>query len=616
MSRRSWIIVIALAAAVPLGLTLYSQFHAAPRAGEVVMPSPQATEYVIKLGIGDTVDTAWDGTITFASGTLLKIEGWRFGATDSSSGTGWKLSTRLSQGISGPGPYYENGVLVTALIDDPSQAVTVSTLRGSFSFIPQNQPYGTVKTYLNGKASVEQVPVASQLTSNSSEQDFPAVAQNGDDVWVSYVEFTHSNRSQESFTNFKTAPASFDYLARAAGGDQVFLMHYSKTLRVWDQPIAVSDPKQDVVRTAVAVDGGKRVWVFWSANQNGNFDIYAKYFDGHDWKRQWSPVIQLSSDPGQDLNPVATTDTTGRVWVAWQGYRNNNLEILTRAQDGLSFTPETTVSFSHANDWDAAIAAGSNGEVAISWDTYDKGDYDVYLRRMRMNGGIQMDAPVPVAASTNFEARSSIVYDQQNRLWVAYEASDTRWGKDFGAYETTGIALYQGHTIKLKCFQGSAAYATQPDVATVLPAPKVIGKQPDPTIAAKRTPNNGAAAPAGPKNSFPRLAVDPDGKVYLAFRITTGDRNPVGTIWAERVVYFDGSTWKGPVTIAQSDALLDNRPGLAALGGGDLLVVSAMDHRQSPLLVGGTHGDVTIPRKAWNMTSLRPKFRWTARCIR
>ena len=30
------------------------------------------------------------------------------------------------------------------------------------------------------------------------------------------------------------------------------------------------------MRSAVAVDGQKRVWVFWSAQKNGNFDIYAK----------------------------------------------------------------------------------------------------------------------------------------------------------------------------------------------------------------------------------------------------------------------------------------------------------------------------------------------------
>ena len=103
---------------------------------------------------------------------------------------------------------------------------------------------------------------------------------------------------------------------------------------------------------------------------------------------------------GTDLNPVAATDAKGRVWVAWQGFRNNNLEILAAAQNGNGFGKEAVVSFSKASDWDPSIATAANGEVAVAWDTYDKGDYDVYFRRLRLEGEIRMDAPVPVAATT------------------------------------------------------------------------------------------------------------------------------------------------------------------------------------------------------------------------
>src|SRR5437870_3014096 len=83
------------------------------------------------------------------------------------------------------------------------------------------------------------------------------------------------------------------------------------------------------LRGTVAVDGQKRIWVLWSANKNGNFDIYGKHLTGD----RWSGEIRLTSDPGTDLNPVAVTDAKGRVWVAWQAFRNGNLEILAAAQD-------------------------------------------------------------------------------------------------------------------------------------------------------------------------------------------------------------------------------------------------------------------------------------------
>src|SRR5262249_54415931 len=157
------------------------------------------------------------------------------------------------------------------------------------------------------------------------------------------------------------------------------------------------------------------------------------------------------------------------------------------------FTAETTISFSPASDWDPAIAASSSGEVAVSWDTYDKGDYDVYFRRLRAEEGdrIQMDPPTPVAASQNFEARSSAAYDSSNRLWVAYEASDKKWGKDFGAYETTGVALYHGHNLRVKCFAGRDAFATSADLTEALPGPPM----PQQRRAARRR-GRGAVQPA------------------------------------------------------------------------------------------------------------------------
>src|SRR5205807_1377188 len=176
---------------------------------------------------------------------------------------------------------------------------------------------------------------------------------------------------------------------------------------------------------------------------------------------------------------------------------------------------ETIVSTSPASDWDPAIAAAPNGEVAISWDTYDKGDYDVYLRRARFDGQIGLDDPIPIAATLNFEGRSSLAYDSQNRLWIAYEVAGTKWGKDFGAFDTTGLPLYSNHTIQVRCLIGNDLYTTVEDVAQVLPGapathlflpsgPGPFSNQPDPTLVQKRQPDANISPPTGPRNSFPR----------------------------------------------------------------------------------------------------------------
>ena len=557
--------------------------------------------YLVILGIADKVDTNWDGTVTATGGAILGLQGWRFTAADSITGTtGWKLATRPgAAGAGGNGPAVEeNGLIVTIAAASGPATLAITTPHGDFSFSTQDFPFGVSKTFLGGRALVAQTGSPLALTPSIEEEDFPSMAQSGDDVYLTYTRFVHGDRSLAQSTSTKTAFAKFDFLSRPTGGDQVLLLHYSKSQRTWTGPFNVTAAGEDAMRSAVAVDGQGRAWVIYSVQRNGNFDLYARSAraDG-----TMSDEQRLTTDPGTDVFPVAATDAGGRVWLAWQGFRNNNLEILATVQNGDSFWPEKIVSASPASDWDPAIAAAPNGEVAISWDTYDKGDYDVYLRRVRFNNQIIADDPIAVAATVNFEARSSLAYDPQSRLWIAYEVSGPRWGKDFGAFDSTGIGIYQNHTIQVRCLVGNDLYATTDDVAKVLPgAPAAhlfeastkgpYPVQPDPTLARNRTPNNGASVPNAPKNSFPRLATDSNGTVYLAFRqpaggglsLSNATGQTIGSIWVGAMVYFDGAQWKGPGVLANSDALADNRPAILTTGPGQLLIAQAMDHRLSP----------------------------------
>jgi len=617
------LLAIAAVAAVAAKRLLYTPSY--PLAAPI--SAPQAQSFLIALGVADPAGTVWDGSITATGGTIVGVTGWRFYDSDaisgpSSSGTWtWKATLRTSPSYSPPGPVQETGVIVT--IAAPSGPVTfnvTTTKQGNFSFVSTDVPFGVTKFLLNNgnpKAHVSQTASPLQLTTSIEEEDFPSMAQSGDDIYLAYTEFTHGDRSKAYGTGLGNVPALTDFspFSRPVGGEQVLLMHYSKSQRTWTGPYAVTGTSEDLMRTAVAIDGQGRAWIFYSTQRNGNFDLYARNANA---TGTLSSEIRLTSDPGTDLFPAAATDATGAVWVTWQAFRNNNLEILTAVQTGDTFTGEVTVSTSPASDWEPSIATSADGQVAIGWDTYDKGDYDVYVRRAHVSGGqIGFDAPIPIAATLNFEVRSSLAFDPQNRLWIAYEVSGPYWGKDYGLYDTTGIALYHNHTIQVRCLVGNDVYSvagTTNDVPTVLPGapaaevfqpstPPPYGPQPDPTIALNRQPNADVGFSMkqdGPKNSHPRLAVDSAGTVYLAFREPAGDgwsqsqatgAGGIGSIWIGALVYFDGAQWHGPGLLANTDAVGDNRPVLLPQGPGHLLIGSAMDHRLTPLPNGTPQND-------------------------
>jgi len=212
----------------------------------------------ILLGVTDTEGTKWDGSIKVSPGQVSSIRGWRFADGDSTdTTTSWKASTRVAVGRKGATQgMQDNGVIVTATSDDPNASFDVKTAQGNFSFRAADIGWGEDKPYLDGRVLIDRAPTVTQLTNSTDEQDFPALAQDKDNVYLAYVQFVHSSRDQERRGTLTEDPKSFNFLSRPVGGDQVFLMVYSKAKRTWGPAMNVTVPKQDIMRTAVSVGSG------------------------------------------------------------------------------------------------------------------------------------------------------------------------------------------------------------------------------------------------------------------------------------------------------------------------------------------------------------------------
>ncbi len=588
-----------LAVAIVLVLALFWALPPRRAAHSIAAPAGPAPEseisFRILLGLTDTKSTAWDGSLSVSPGGVVRIEPWRFDDGDRMEGAaGWKLSTHQARvfGAATQRPMVANGVVATFRDLSADSQVRVETAQGNFQFRSADLPYGTAAKLLDGRVMVDRVPASTQLTSSRDEQDYPACAVDPQgNVWIAYLQFTPNPKFLGIRMSLREPPKDFAELAEPTGGDQIFLAKYARGS--WSEPVAISEPRGDLYRPAVAVDGSGRAWVFWSANVGGNFDLYARPVEGG----KPGKVLRLSSDRGADIDPVATTDAKGNVWVAWQALRGGRGQIHAARQKGSAFSAEILVASSAGNEWNPAIAASPLGEVAVAWDSYRRGNYDVYLRTLDAGG--QLGPEKPVAASARYEAYPSLAFDPAGRLWVAWEESEQGWGKDWGAYETTGIALYQGRSIRAKVLQGDRAFSAG-DLGAVLPGvprPDVDSKarqgdattaaQPNPELAKTRQPNRPPQAPPRPLNSYPRLLADRGGRIWLAYRTAqpiwwTG----IGTVWFENVVSFDGAGWSNPIFLYHSDNLLDNRPALASTAAGELIVLRSSDGRQQfhPLL--------------------------------
>lgn len=546
----------------------------------------------ILLGIGDATETKWDGSVSARGAKITAVEGWRFEPPDAIDGTSWKASTRamrVRQAQPQKPPLVANGVLV--FLDSAAADVEIEakTAQGEFSFRLGDLPFGAARKLLANRVQVERIPAVSRLTNDAEEQDYPALARAKDGtVWMSYVEMHHHQRHNEIRANYEEAPASLDELDSPPGGARILVKRCKEGK--WSDPIFVEGPALDLYHSAIAVDGKDRAWVFYSEQRRTGMDLWARLMlaDG-----TADRSLRLTNDRTPDHSPVAATDSTGRVWVAWQGFRNEKHVILAAVQNGDRFSEPTVVASSAGNEWNPAIAASNDGRITIAWDSYRNGNYDVYFRTAGADG--VWGKETPAAATARYEAYPSIAYDAGGRLWIAYEEGGERWGKDFGAYETTGIAIYRSRAIRLIGFEKSGqAFRPATDIGTVLPGAAVARAEvsnrqidsegalnPQSNLAGNRRPSATPPASEGAKNSLPRLHIDDSGRIWLAFRTPNPVWwNPLGSVWTEYVVTYDGNRWQGPIYLHHTDNILDNRPALLSMKPGELWIAGSADGRR------------------------------------
>ena len=535
---------------------------------EIDVPMDRSLKSVrIVFGIGAEEAQTWEGAYELSEGEIIATDSWRLMGDDHASVSEFKLDVRRfyprfwnRQGRDEATlPLEPNGLVLTLSGVNAESVLSVTTDHGDFE-IPAGQiGYSAAARTLEGAVEYQRVPTHRQVVRSATEDYAPTAALGPDGtLTVAYIAFTHgeAHKSRRPITE---APEDFSFLVDPVGGDQIMVTEMREG--EWSAPEPVSEAGQDLYSPAVATDGEGRLWAFWAANEDDNWDIWGRARTGG----EWADPVRISSGTGSDISVVAATTADGGVWLAWQSLTAGSADIAVATQTGEGFGEPTLIANSPGNEWSPAIAASADGQVAVAWDTYARGSYDVEARVWK---GGDWGETVLVSATLENEARPSAAYDRQNRLWLTYEVSPEGWGKDFGPYDQSPqkTALYKSRRAGLRVLVDGALYEPEVDVNLALPMP-----------------HGGPRWPNSPPNYLvgtPRVTVGSDGRIWVSTRIrmTRFDSQTGGT-WLDFVTTLDAERWRPAVSTLGTDGWLHEASTIVAAPGNGLYMISASDGR-------------------------------------
>ncbi|MCS7166702.1 MAG: hypothetical protein RMI91_00045 [Gemmatales bacterium] len=541
-----------------------------------------AVAVLLEMGLTDTEPSDWSGRAHLVGGKIVHREGYHFRDTDAIRGDAWSAHTRRPIRL----PKGQPAVARLEGIDSVGIVFHLADLQPEAALhveIPNRQPAKQVvplgkvlkgeRVYLWDKSAVIRlISTATPIVTEPTEDDFPAACHAPDGtLWLAYTAYRLRDPSRRiEASELKEMPQDFRQFCQLGFADQLLVRYHRQGK--WSAPIAITGPQEDLVRCAIAADKNGRVSVFYSAQRQGNFDIFLRQLEpaaqaGAALKL--SPEVLLSQDsPGPDLSPVACTDSQGRVWVAWQSWDRTGkatIRFCTIENDKVIQAGRLGTTLP-ANQWSPAIAASGDGRVAIAFDIYH-GDYDVYIAII---AGTKISFH-PVATTAKFEARPSIVWDEAGRLWIAYEEGPEKWGKDFGAFDTEGQPLYSSRSVRVVCWQEGKLLEPTAELPISQVEPP---KMPYERLAAVRFERS-------PRYSHPRLGLDGQGRLWLSYRQKFGTRYSThpGSYWLSFLRCLQGKSWSDPIELHHSCNLMDSRPVLLPHASGGSLVLHTTDGR-------------------------------------
>ena len=160
------------------------------------------------------------------------------------------------------------------------------------------------------------------------------------------------------------------------------------------------------------------IWVVWSSNRDGNFEIYYKIYN----ESSWGPDTRLTNETSKDESPSVMQDKDGDIWVVWSSNRTGNFEVHYLVYDSQTkeWQPPGQLTYDSSSDKDPSIIQAQDDAIWVVWER----NADLYHKVFFKNMTVVMPV-TPLTLDSNVDLHPSIMQAQNGAIWIAWDTDRT-----------------------------------------------------------------------------------------------------------------------------------------------------------------------------------------------
>ena len=303
------------------------------------------------------------------------------------------------------------------------------------------------------------------LSNSNISSRGPRIAVSGNNVYVVWEESVHSGNNKIMFAKSTDRGDTFSkpvnltlgvitdsetpsiaafhnnvYIVWADSSPENFDIFFVKSTNggnSFTKPMNLSNDPGISYQPRIATDGNNGVYVLWTDNSLGNYNIlFTKNIDGG---TAFSMPLVLSNDlKGVSNFPSIAVSHNNNVYVVWSHKNNTDFDpsntnnqtqtydiFLTKSKDrGNTFSKPINLSNDPSNSQHPAVAISINNNVYVVWTDNSIGTYETFLTKSKDRGNTF--SKVTVVSSNVARSTSPSVSTYGSNLYVVW--SDNAFG--------------------------------------------------------------------------------------------------------------------------------------------------------------------------------------------